>query len=84
MKTRRQGCLALLRQILTTRSLHRGSHRPTKQLTEQAEVAFGKAEAARPRDHSLLWHSSDGLAVGYVAAPRKLPIVICYGQDLTQ
>src|SRR6266496_2143297 len=54
--------LALLRQILTTRSLHRSSHRPTKLLTEQAEAAFGKAEAARPRDHSLLRHSSDGLA----------------------
>ncbi len=55
-----------------------------KVLTEQAELAFGEAEEARPRGSSVLTHSSDGLAVRYVATPRKLPIVICYSQELTE
>jgi len=53
-------------------------------LTEQAELAFGEAEEARPCGSSMLTHSSDGHAVGYVAIPRKVPIVICHSQDLTQ
>jgi len=45
---------------------------PAKRLTEQAGLAFGKAEEARPRDDSLLRHSSDGLAVGLRDRPAKI------------
>ncbi len=64
-----------------------------KVLTEQAELAFGEGEEARPCGSSVLKHSSDGLAVPrrglrsvvtYVATPLKLPIVICHSRDLTQ
>ncbi len=55
-----------------------------KVLTEQAELAYGKAQEARPRGHSVLWHNSDGLAVFCVADLRQLPIVICHSQHLTQ
>src|SRR6266536_192493 len=54
-----------------------------KVLTEQAKLALSEGEEARPRGHSLLRHSSDGLAGaggpkarrvtrGYVAAPRTI------------
>jgi len=52
-----------------------------KVLTEQAELAFGEAKEAKPCGSSK--HSSDGLAVTYVAAPPKLPIVIWHSQNLT-
>ncbi len=42
-------------------------HGPTKVLTEQADLAFGEAEEARPCGSSMLRHSSDGLAVDHVA-----------------
>src|SRR6266496_2554541 len=44
--------LTLLRQILTTRSSHRSSHRPTRVLTGQAELAVGEAQEARPSGDS--------------------------------
>src|SRR6185436_13019499 len=54
--------LALLGQILATRSLHRSSHSPTKVLTEQAERAFGKPVEARRGGKSVPTDNSDGLA----------------------
>src|SRR6266542_3867688 len=49
--------LALLRQILATRSCHRSSHRPTQVLTGQAQLAVGEAEEARRSGDSGLMRS---------------------------
>src|SRR6266542_847360 len=46
--------VALLRQILATRSFHRSSHKPTKLLTGQAKPASGEAAEARPDGYSNL------------------------------
>ncbi|HEY3592745.1 MAG TPA: hypothetical protein VGL13_02685 [Polyangiaceae bacterium] len=47
-------------------------------------MAVGEAAEARPDGHSALHHSSDGLAVFYMAKAWQLPIEICHSQDLTQ
>src|SRR6266496_3144552 len=76
--------LALLRQILATRSSHRSSHRPTQVLTGQAQLAVGEAQEARP--------SGDSGPMRRLRRPRRIRmgdarqwlIVICHRQDLTQ
>jgi len=64
--------------------VHRSSHKPTKVLTGQAELAAGEAAEAPPDGRCRLMPTSDGLAVTYLADMRRLLIVICHGQDLTQ
>ncbi len=49
--------LALLRQILATRSCHRSSRTPTQVLTGQAQLAVGEAEEARRSGDSGLMRS---------------------------
>ncbi len=48
------GFLALLRQILAARSLHRSSHKPRNELTGQAEVLFQTADWRPPGGRSHL------------------------------
>ncbi len=43
-----------------------------KLLTEQAEVAFGEGEEAKPCGSSVLRHSSDGLAVSLCGHPAEI------------
>jgi hypothetical protein len=73
--------LALLSQILATRSLRRSNHRPPKVLTGRAEVACGKAAEATPCGRPFRGTTPTALAVTCVAAPRKFLIAICHSQD---